>query len=394
MPTGKISRPPPMVRLVLCSRYAFYPIHFEAFRHLCRYYAVEGIVIGCAIPDIPSVHQQLGFVDWSSAKTGDGIEEIRKMPDGKRAAQSRWLRAELSRLKPDAVWMQDEPTDYFLSEVLRMYFFRRTPMIITAVCENIFQPGPFWKRLLRRVLWFRLDGLLATAKPSIDGIRKIGMPNSIPTMTLVAGALPPPATLIPLDLPLERSSTDFLVGFAGRICEEKGWKVLLSALALLPPHIKCVLAGDGPQAVELKSWLARPELQGRVCYVGLLPKAELWRFYRTLDCLAVPSLTFPTWKEQFGGVLADGMAVGLPLIGSNSGSIPEVIGPAGTVVPENDHRALADAIRRLSESPDLCRRLGRAGMKRFEAEFAIPAYARKIADALQLRELPVSHAKS
>lgn len=218
------------------------------------------------------------------------------------------------------------------------------------------------------------------------------MPSSVPAMTLIAGALPPPTALAPLELPLACSSNDFLVGFAGRICEEKGWKVLLLALTLLPPHIKCVLAGDGPQVAELQSSLLKQELRGRVCYVGLLPKAELWRFYRTVDCLAVPSLTFPKWKEQFGGVLADGMAVGLPLIGSNSGSIPEVMGPAGLVVPENDPQALAEAIRRLSENPDLCRRLGEAGMKRFKMEFAIPAYARKIAEALQLSERPVSHA--
>jgi len=62
------------------------------------------------------------------------------------------------------------------------------------------------------------------------------------------------------------------------------------------------------------------------------------------------------------------------------------------VVPENDHRALADTIRQLSENPDLCRRLGEAGRKRFDAEFAIPAYARKIAEALQLNEGHVNHA--
>ena len=382
----------PEMRVVLCSRYAFYPIHFEAFRYLCRNYSVKGVVIGCTTPDIPSVHLQLGSVDLTNTKIGDGIEEIRMMPDGERAVQGRWLRAELARLKPDAVWVQDEPTDYFLFEILRNYYFRRTPRIVSAVCENIVQPGPLWKRVLRRTLWSRLDGLLATAKPSIEGIRKVGMPMRVPVMTLVAGALPPPTALTSLELPLARGSDDFLVGFAGRICEEKGWKVLLSALALLPQYVKCVLAGDGPQAVELRSWLSKPELQGRVCYMGLLPKAELWRFYRTVDCLALPSLTFPKWKEQFGGVLADGMAIGLPLIGSDSGSIPEVIGPAGIVVPENDHRALADTIRQLSENPDLCRRLGEAGRKRFDAEFAIPAYARKIAEALQLNEGHVNHA--
>ena len=110
----------------------------------------------------------------------------------------------------------------------------------------------------------------------------------------------------------------------------------------------------------------------------------LWRFYAALDCLVVPSLTFPHWKEQFGGVLADGMAMGLPLIGSDSGAIPEVIGPAGLAVPEGQAEALGAAIERLQQSPELCENLGEAGRRRFREEWAIPAYATKIAQMLRL----------
>jgi glycosyltransferase involved in cell wall biosynthesis len=371
-------------RLVMFSRLAFYPMHWRAFHYLCTHYAVQGTLIANTPPFIPSVHQQLGWVD---PQREAAAFDVRLMPHVNQAAKALWLRRELRRLQPDVIWVQEEPTDPYLLEILALYRFKRAPRIVTAVCENIFD---HWQirvtRPLWRFFWSRLDGLLGIATASLDGIREAGMPASIPAYTLVAGALEPPAQVEPALLPFDRHVDDFVVGFAGRICAEKGWKVLLDALRALPANYKCVLAGDGPQRAELQAWLTQPELSGRVFYMGLLPRAELLEFYRALDCLAVPSLTFPRWKEQFGGVLADGLAMGLPLIGSNSGAIPEVIGSAGLIVPENDSAALAEAMRRLATQPELGRQFSTAGHQRFAAEFAIPAYARKLAHGLQLKE--------
>ncbi|MCL4552174.1 MAG: glycosyltransferase family 4 protein, partial [Candidatus Marsarchaeota archaeon] len=264
------------------------------------------------------------------------------------------------------------------------YFFDRRPRIVTAVCENLFGAEGARGRFLSPLLWRRLDGLLGVAAPSIEGIRAVGMPSRVPAFTLVAGAISPAEEVQPLRLPFSRPEDVFVLGFAGRLCEEKGWKVLLSALRLLPASVKCVIAGDGPQLAELQVLMDDLRLRGRVFYLGLLPKAELWRFYRSLNALVLPSLTFPHLKEQFGGVLADAMALGVPIIGSNSGAIPEVTGPAGLIVPENDPAALAQAIHCLTENPLLWDQLAKAGPQRFESEFAIPAYARKIAKGLRL----------
>lgn len=368
-------------RLVLYSKMAFYPVHWLAFCELCARYRVTGTVIANAPDEIPSVHRQLGWVDSAAVR---GVD-LRLVPPGGRAAQGRWLRKQLGTIQPDAIWVQEEPTDYFLFEILRAFYFRRGPRIVAAVCENIFRKSSPPVQFVKEVLWGRLDGLLAVAEASIAGVRAAGMPHKVPARTLVAGALPPPAALEPMPLPYEGTLGDFVAGFAGRICAEKGWQVLLDALETLPPRFKCLMAGDGPEIPELETRIGSGKLQGRVFFRGLLPKAELWRLYRCLDCLVVPSLTFPRWKEQFGGVLADGMALGLPLIGSDSGAIPEVIGPAGLISPEGNAAELARALERLEKDPELRRRLGDAGTKRFE-EFTVPAYARKIASMLGLLE--------
>ena len=368
--------------LVLYSRLAFYPVHWLALEEIAARYHARAVVLAAPSPELPSVHRQLGTAEPGRA---EGLPiEVREMPEGSRRARLAWLARELRRVRPDAVWVQEEPIDPFLLEILALYRFRKRPRIVTAVCENIFPPPSAPERLARRLLWPRLDGLIAVATASIEGIRAAAMPESVPARTLVAGALEPDGPVEPLALPFERAGGDFVVGFAGSLIERKGWRVLVGALERLPPQFRLLVAGDGPGLAELEALAASPGLAGRVFYAGLLPKERLWGFYRALDCLAVPSLTTERWKEQFGGVLADGMVMGLPIVGSSSGAIPEVLGPAGLVVPENDAPALADALRRLRDDLELRTGLAEAGPPRFRAEFAIPAYADKIAAALGL----------
>src|SRR5260221_8166174 len=153
------------------------------------------------------------------------------------------------------------------------------------------------------------------------------MPAAVRAVPLVAGGLEPPPLVDRRPLPFELD--DFVVGFAGRIVEEKGWRVLVEALATLPDDVKLAVAGDGPDLGALVG-----ALPGRVHSAGLLPKDKLWGFYAALDCLAVPSLTRPRWKEQLGGTLLDGLASGVPVVASASGGLPDAMGDAGVLVPE------------------------------------------------------------
>ena len=268
------------------------------------------------------------------------------MPRGSRTERLAWIGRQLRDVRPDVIWVQEEPVDPFLLEMLALYRFRRGPRIVTAVCESIFpRPSRFAVRAARRLLWPRLDHLMAVAQPSLQGIRAAGMPYSVPASTLVAGGLEPEGQVAAIPLP--DADSGFTVGFAGRLIEAKGWKVLVRAL---PEGARLVLAGDGPQRGELEALAAE---DGRLRYVGLKPKEELWSFYAALDCLAVPSLTTPRWKEQSASTLVDGLAMGLPIVASDSGGIADIMGPAGLLVPEGDAHALRNALARVRDDPAL-----------------------------------------
>lgn len=372
-------------RVVLVSQLALYPQHWAAFVRLCEHWQVrEPTVIMPAPPDLPSVHRSLGWVTREQAEPllpGVGIIAIE-------GGSTRWqairVFRSVRRVRADVVWVQEEPHVWLTLVVLLALRFRRKARIVVAACENIFPRPSGWRDVVRRWLWRRVDAVAAVADASIDGLHAGGMPTDVATATLVAGNFPAPIDVEPMPLPFDQRDEKFIVCFAGRVCVDKGVQVLLDAMQQLPARVCLVIAGDGPLMREVQKVADEPTLRGRVHMAGLLPKAELWRLYAASDCLVLPSLTMPTWKEQFGGVLADAMSMGLPIVGSDSGAIPQVVGDAGLIVPEGDAAELAKALTRLADDAALRRTLIDAGRTRFSEQFSIEAYARKLARCMGL----------
>jgi len=181
-----------------------------------------------------------------------------------------------------------------------------------------------------------------------------------------------PAIFSPAEHP--RPDGPFTVGFVGRLVEEKGGADLLHALAQVEGDWRLAIVGDGPHKVTLQALAKRLRIEARVSFDSL-PSTEMPRFYRGLDVLVVPSRTRPNWKEQFGRVIIEAMACGVPVIGSDSGAIPGVIGNAGLVVPEGDVTALAGHLRTLMQSAEVRLTWGMRGRERVLAHFTQAAVA-------------------
>ena len=157
----------------------------------------------------------------------------------------------------------------------------------------------------------------------------------------------------------------FTIGFLGRLVREKGAHVLLDAAARLRGEWRLLIVGGGAEEAHLRAQAAALGIAGRVEFVPTVPSTEVPRWLHRLDALAVPSLTMPNWKEQFGRVIIEAMAAAVPVIGSDSGEIPRVIGDAGLITPEGDAAALAAALQGLLD--DEARRLTLAAAGRDHA---------------------------
>ena len=161
----------------------------------------------------------------------------------------------------------------------------------------------------------------------------------------------------------------FTLAYAGRFVPEKGVDVLIRAAARLDANVRLILLGSGPAESALRRLAADCGIAPRVQFKPWISSLEFPEFLRTIDALVLSSITQPNWKEQFGRVLIEAMACGVPVVGSTCGEIPNVIGDAGLIVPENDPDALADALRRLQYDATLRAGLSRKGRDRALAHF-------------------------
>ena len=136
----------------------------------------------------------------------------------------------------------------------------------------------------------------------------------------------------------------FTLGFIGRFVEEKGILDLLKAASELQGNTKILLIGDGPLQADLPQIAVGLDLKDRLRIINTVPTSEINSYINCMDLLVLPSRASSYWKEQLGRVLVEAMACEVPVIGSDSGEIPYVIGDAGLVFRSGDYADLKDKI--------------------------------------------------
>lgn len=141
------------------------------------------------------------------------------------------------------------------------------------------------------------------------------------------------------------NTTQRIIGFVGRFVPEKGVLDLLEALGPLGPDYVLVCIGGGPQESELKKQARALGVEKQLRILPPMPASALAEHIAAMDVLALPSHTEQFWKEQYGRVLVEAMAAGVPVIGSDSGAIPYVIGDARRVFAEGDIARICKAVK-------------------------------------------------
>jgi L-malate glycosyltransferase len=185
---------------------------------------------------------------------------------------------------------------------------------------------------------------------------------------------------------------DFVVGYVGRFVEEKGLLTLAQALAGLKKlPWKWLLVGQGKLRSQLAEKSIEWEISDRIIWVESVTHEEVPQYINLMDCLVLPSqtsykfktLTAVGWKEQFGHVLIEAMACKIPVIGSDCGEIPHVIGDTGLIFPEGNAEKLRECLHELIERSELAAELSQRGYNRVMKNYTNHALAEQLLEFYQ-----------
>lgn len=173
-----------------------------------------------------------------------------------------------------------------------------------------------------------------------------------------------------------------IVGYLGRFVPEKGLELLTKTLDRLPPSSwRALLVGGGRLEGQLCAWAERHG--GRARVIGGVFHDRVPAYLNAMDLLAAPSQTTPRWKEQFGRMLLEGMACGLPVVASDSGEIPHVLADAGRILPEADASAWVEGVGALLENSALRSELRKRALARVTEVYAWPRVSQQFLSFFQ-----------
>lgn len=125
-----------------------------------------------------------------------------------------------------------------------------------------------------------------------------------------------------------------------------------------------MLIGSGKLRHKIKAEGRRLGISERIKIIDNISSSQVPNYLNCMDCLVLPSRTTKAWKEQFGRVLIEAMACEVPVIGSDSEEIPDVIGDSGLIFREGDVDDLALKLKLLITNSDLRMELSRKGRQR------------------------------
>ncbi len=335
-----------------------------ANRAKLRALASLGVAVTVAVPD------------QRNSKSGTNDAGVRVVPIPVRGAddpdQLHWsgkaLRDLLTNPRPDLLHVEEEPWSQAAVMGLRLAKRFGIPSVVSTA-ESLQRSHTIGERLRRQRSLRLASGVIGSNSLALKLAtrRRPTMPQLALPQLGVASV--PDAPRVP--------HPGLAIGFLGRLTPERGLDLLFRACVGLAGKWTLTVVGTGPSQEELEQLAQRLGIAARISWLGALPRKVMDDIWPQLDCVVLPSRTTETWVMTVGRAALDAMAHGVAVIGTDSGALPELVGDAGRIVPEEDVPALAAALHQLYADRSEGERLGVAGRRRVAEEFSDTALARK-----------------
>ena len=251
--------------------------------------------------------------------------------------------------------------------------------VISTVWETIpFNNEQIWRR---RAFKYRasqeIDLFLAPTQRAARALKKEGVAtHKIKVLPMGVGQV----FFTQKIKPQRKIATHLL--FVGRLVKEKGiWDLLQSFKRLQKDglKLKLLLVGQGPERKRITAWIKANGFS-RFVKIKKVEYRRMPKVYRWADIFILPSIHTRYWEEQYGMAAVEALASGLPVVVSDSGALPEVVGPAGIVVPESNPSILAKTLYQLATDSQRRNDLGVLAYQWARKRYFAPTVAAKILD--------------
>jgi glycosyltransferase involved in cell wall biosynthesis len=351
------------MRLLVVSHACVTPINQSFFADVARQ---TGWQVDLVVPSVWNTEytSNLAVTRWKDF-TGD-LHAIPAWKSGNIPLHvyKTWMVGLLRRVRPDVIYMHHEPYGLATAQVYAANALVDRRPIGFYAAQNIFKQYPVPFRWFESLVLKHSDFCFPCSQGALDVLRQKGY-------TSLAEALP-----LPVDAAVYAPRKDwaarkraelgitpdaFVIGYLGRLVEEKGLRnLLLAAKALGNDRWRCVLVGTGPFETQLRTIAAELDIASQLQFIGYVPHEEAPGWLSLFDVLVLASQATGGWKEQFGRVIVEANACRTPVIGTESGEIGNVLRDTGggPIVPEADLVELEKALRMLQDDPQLRERIG------------------------------------
>ena len=269
----------------------------------------------------------------------------------------------VKQIRPDIIHIEEEHYSLVTHQAIRLAKRYNAKCMFVSL-QNIYKVYPFPFSWIERYNLENADYAVAASEEIRDILARKGfgkdrlsvVPYGVDHLIFCRIEMPELKSKLRLD--------NYTIGYIGRLVNEKGVMDLLGAVSKLKRKVNLLLVGDGELRHKITIEGRRLGISEQIRIVDTIPSSQVPEYLNCMDCLVLPSRTTRKWKEQFGRVLIEAMACEVPVIGSDSGEIPNVIGDCGLIFREGDVDDLSSKLEVLINNKDVRVELARKGRQR------------------------------
>lgn len=303
-----------------------------------------------------------------------------KKPENESAQNEYNLRTWLQKARPDIVLAHYGPSGVALAPICKEL---KIPLVVHFHGYDAYRSDILGSYGLQYPMMFEIaQTIIVVSSDMRRQLRDLGAPAAKVHPCIYGADL---SIFKPQAIP----DLPFRFAYVGRFVPKKAPDLLIRAFSQVVsqiPDAQLQMVGDGEMLDTCRALVKELNLENAVSFLGVLPSREVARVLGECHALVLPSCRTENGdSEGTPLVILEAGATMRPVIGTDHAGIADVIcdGENGLLIPQNDEKALVDAMIRLAQGPDLTLRLGKMAQSIVEERYSLAAYHQNLWNCLE-----------